>query len=477
MPRLYNMVEAMPRISLVLLLFAGLISAQTAGRKATAPTATLGTNPAAGPPLTPKSVATDFPIDSIAIEGNRILSVAAITAASGLKLGATGNIAVFDAARDRLIASGYFDMVAYRYKPATAGGYDVTFEVQEIETLYPIRVDGLPATAEEIARFLKSKDPLFTGQMPGTQQVIRRTAAEIEEYLETKGHSDKVAGKVIAAFSNDNRPEHFEVDFTPIRGLPAVSAVSFEGSKLISAIDLHNKISEVAFGQPFTENGFRALLESQIVPLYEAKGYMRVTFPKITSEPSSEVTGVDVKVTVDEGAEYKLTRVAVAGKTAAESARMMKTAKLPQMTVANFEQVIEAAKRVQDSMRHQGFLDARVTTDKKMDDAKKTVEFFLVVDAGPAYTFGKLTVNGLGLDGEAAIRKMWSVKAGDPFPEGYGDYFLSKVKEESLFDNLGETKAKSDINADTHVVDVTLDFKGAPPKERAPRRPGEFGGR
>ena len=450
----------MPRILFVLLLFAGITSAQTAGQKPTAAKAAA------------TSVAADSPIDSIIIDGNRILSAGAITAASGLKVGATGNIAVFDAARDRLIASGYFDMVAYRYKPATAGGYDVIFEVQEIDTLYPIRIDGLPATVDEIGKFLRSKDPLFTGQMPGTQQVIRRTAAEIEQYLETKGHNDKVAGKVIAT-----SPEHFEVDFTPIRGLPAVSAVSFDGSRLIPAVDLHNKISEVAFGQPFTENGFRALLESQIVPLYEAKGYMRVTFPKITTEPSTEVTGVDVKVTVDEGVEYKLTRVAVAGKSADESARIMKTAKLPKMTIANFEQVTEAAKRVQDSMRHQGFLNARVTTDKKMDDANKTVEFFLVVDAGPEYTFGKLTVIGLGLDGEAAIRKLWSIKAGDPFPEGYGDYFLSKVKEESLFDNLGETKAKPDINADTHVVDMALDFKGAPPKEKAPRRPGDFGGR
>jgi outer membrane protein assembly factor BamA len=182
-------------------------------------------------------------------------------------------------------------------------------------------------------------------------------------------------------------------------------------------------------------------------------------------------------VTVEEGVEYKLTRVAVAGKSADESARILRTAKIPQMTVANFDEVRQAATRVQDSMRHQGFLDARVTTDKKIDDAKRAVEFFLVVDAGPAYTLGKLTVNGLGLDGEAAIRKMWSVKPGDAFPEGYPDYFLSKVKEEGLFDNLGDTKAKPDINKVTHVVDVTLDFKGAPPKESLPRRPGEFGGR
>jgi hypothetical protein len=78
-------------------------------------------------------------------------------------------------------------------------------------------------------------------------------------------------------------------------------------------------------------------------------------------------------------------------------------------------------------------------------------------------------VNGLGLDGEAAVRKMWGVKAGDGFPSGYGDYFLGKVKEEAIFDNLGDTKATQDINANTHVVDITLDFKGAPPGQRKRR--------
>jgi outer membrane translocation and assembly module TamA len=130
--------------------------------------------------------------------------------------------------------------------------------------------------------------------------------------------------------------------------------------------------------------------------------------------------------------------------------------------------------RVKNSMRHEGYLDAQVTTDRKLDDAKKTVEFFLIVETGERYTFGKLTVDGLGIDGEAAIRKMWSVKPGDPFPVDYPDFFAAKVKEEGLFDNLGDTKAKTDINAETHVVDVTLDFKGAPRKPQGPRRPGGF---
>lgn len=424
----------MRRISLVLLLFAGVMAGQT-------------------------PVTRDFPLDSITIEGNRILSSSAIAIASGLKIGQTANSAVFDAARDRLIASGYFDMVAYRYKPAKEGaGYAITFEIQEFEMLYPIRVDGLGASIDEITGFLKTQDPLFTGKMPGTQQVIRRTSEEIQQYLESKGRPAEVAGKVIAP-----APGTFVVDFTPKRGLPAVSSVSFEGSRLIPAVDLHNRISEVAFGQPFTEEGFRGLLQSQIVPLYEAKGYMRVAFPKITTTPSAQVTGVDVTVTIDEGSEYKLTRVLVKGKSPEENARILRTAKIPQLTVANFDDVIKGAARVEDSMKHQGFLNARVTTDKSVDDAKKTVDFFLVVDEGARYTFGKLTVNGLGLDGEAAVRRMWGVKSGDPFPVGYGDYFLSKVKEEGIFDRLGDTRAGQDINSKTHVVDVTLDFLVASP--------------
>jgi outer membrane protein insertion porin family len=451
MARLYTLVREMARISLVLLLFAGValpLAAQAPNTKTA-------------------SAPHDFPIDSITVEGNRI-PAAAIIQASGLKRGETGNAAIFDAARDRLIASGYFDSVSYRYKPSAAGGYEITFDVQEVTMFYPIRVDALPVSTADITAYLKTKEPLFTGaKMAATKQVLARAVNDVEEYLEVRGHPEKVAGKVTAI-----SPDHLVIEFTPIRGLPAVAYVTFEGSKVIDASTLHNKINEVAFGQPFTEEGFRALLESQITPLYEAKGYMRVTYLKMTSAPSTDVTGVDVKVTIDEGSEYKLARVAVTGKSPEESARILKSAKIPKMTVANFDEVRQAAVRVQETMRHQGFLDAEVTTDRTVDDEKKTVDFFLVVEAGPAYTFGTLTVSGLGLDGDAAIRKLWSLKPGDPYSQGYADYFLSKVKEDGYFDNLGDTKAKQSINADTHVVDVVLDFKGAPAKPKAPIRQG-----
>ena len=52
---------------------------------------------------------------------------------------------------------------------------------------------------------LKSKEPLFTGENAGyAARCCERTAREIEQYLESKGHPQAVAGRVIAI-----EPEHF----------------------------------------------------------------------------------------------------------------------------------------------------------------------------------------------------------------------------------------------------------------------------
>ena len=47
--------------------------------------------------------------------------------------------------------------------------------------------------------------------------------------------------------------------------------------------------------------------------------------------------------------------------------------------------------------------------------------------------------------------------------------FLNQVRDRDLFDNLGETKAEEKPDEKTLLVDVTLTFKGAPPKEEKKR--------
>jgi outer membrane protein insertion porin family len=219
---------------------------------------------------------------------------------------------------------------------------------------------------------------------------------------------------------------------------------------------------ENAIGQPFSEAGVHDVLDRFIRPLYEKQGYMRVSFPKITSEPDAKVKGKDVHVTIDDGPQYRLGGLSVHGPMAGSAARILRIANIPRGEFVNGDEIHQAVARIHDTLRGEGYLDVEVTTGRTINDATKTVDAWGDVTTGEIYTFGHLEILNLGLDGEAAIRKMWTVKTGDPFPGGYPDRFIEGVKAEGIFDNLGIVTATPSINRQTHVVDVSLHFGSAP---------------
>jgi len=397
-----------------------------------------------------------LPITAIAITGNKTLPTDAILAASGLKVNDTGGAAIFDAARDRLLDTGYFDQVSYTFRQQDPG-FAVSFSVAEMKQVYPLHIEALPTTLEQVTRLLKSQDPLFNGLLPGGKQAIDRAASAVEQYLAPANPGLRVRAKVVAT-----GPERYEILLMPAEGLPVIADVTFEGSKLINENDLHNAMIENGIGQPFSDASVHEVLDRFIRPLYEKQGYMRVSFPKIASTPDPKVKGIDVHVTVEDGPQFRLGLLSVRGPMAGNAARILRIANISRGEFVNGDDIQQAVSRIHDTLRGEGYLDVTVSTDHTINDATKTVDAWFVVNPGDLYTFGHLEVLNLGLDGEAAIRKMWSVKPGDPFPGGYPDHFVEAVQQEGLFDNLGVITATPSINHQTHVVDVSLHFGSAP---------------
>jgi hypothetical protein len=85
---------------------------------------------------------------------------------------------------------------------------------------------------------------------------------------------------------------------------------------------------------------------------------------------------------------------------------------------------------------------------------------------------GKLTVVGLDLNGEAEINRIWTIKEGKPFDAEYPDHFLATVRQEGMFDNLGDTKPETKVDQQKHTVDVTLRFAGGAEGKGPERRRG-----
>jgi len=395
----------------------------------------------------------EWPIQSIAVEGVKRYTKQQVVAASGLSAGQRAGKPEFDAARDRLMATGVFESAGYRFGPAPGGkSYAVTFEVTEVADVYPIEFDRLQAPAQQLLQLLGKSDPLFRDQIPATDTVLKRYARLIEDYVASKGQKETIIGRLATGDSGA-----LVVLFRPAASPPSVAEVRFTGNQALTETALQNAIASIAVGSQFSESRFRQILDTTIRPLYEEQGRIRVSFSSIQAEPSKSVNGVRVTVAVAENDVYKLHDVQITG-VGIDVARLQKAAAIKTGDVADFKEIGKGLGRIRSRLGRDGYMSPKLDVERRIQDAAKTVDLVVHVEKGPQFMFGTLTVKGLDMHGEAAIRKMWALKSGGPFNVEYPEYFLQRVREDGIFDNLRKTRAVTEPDEKTKTVNVTLIF-------------------
>jgi len=411
-----------------------------------------------------------WPIQKLTVEGNHAYAAEQVLNVAGLKVGQLAGRPEFEAARDRLVATGAFETVGYKFEAGEdKQGYVATFQITEVQPAFPVRFEELGVPDRDVIAVLHAKDPLFSMlHVPATKTIMDRYVGWIQEYLATKNVTEKIAAKVVPTTG-----DQFAILFRPARNAPVVAAVSFTGNQVVPQGVLREAISGVAVGSTYSEAGFREILNTAVRRVYEQRGRVRVSFPEIRTEPMKEPEGVHVFVKIDEGISYDLGKVDIAGPTPVDPAALLKAGDFKTGDVANMDKVAEGLEKIRLAVRHAGYLDAKVTSDRKIDDEKKAVNIVVHVDPGAQYTMGKLTLVGLDLDGEAEVNRIWTMKEGKTFNPDYPDYFLNRIKEQQIFEGLGNTKADLKIDDKRHVADVTLNFKGEDPTKRPGRR-GRF---
>lgn len=396
---------------------------------------------------------TAYTVEKLTVEGNHNYTTEQILAAAGLREGEKAGKAEFEAAREKLDATGAFDNVSYRYAPsADADGYDAVFEVSEVAQIYPIRFEDLPATDSQIRDWLKKKDPLFSEKIPATKRVVDRYVAWVSEYLAAHGYHEPLVGKLTSGGGED-----LVLLFRPAKGPPAIAHVVFTNTGVVPAGALQTAMYGVAIGEPFTESRVRQLLDATIRPMYDAHGLLRVTFPKIETARSKDVNGVTVTIQVAPGPPYTLDHVSFTGADYSRS-EWRSLSKLKTDQIVNFDEVKAAQDRIRENQRRAGHLDASSRVSRNINDNDHTVAIEFQINPGPLYTLAKLNIAGLDIVSEPVIRKMWGIAPGRPFNPDYPDHFLSVVKQDGVFDNLKSTRSETKVNAGNHTVDVTLYF-------------------
>jgi outer membrane protein assembly factor BamA len=407
-------------------------------------------------------------IRSINIEGASLYKIADIEKVLELRVGENASNAIFRVAQTKLLQTDLFSSVEYsfRFSLSKPPQYDVTFKVSEYDQIFPLQFEDLGVSNDALRAYLRGHIALYNDRIPPTDPVMRRYTAAAQDFVA----QTKPALKIKAFVVSDN-PDHPQVVIRPDKPLPRIAGVTVAGNKAIETPVLMRAINEVAFGQRLSDDSLRLLINRTVKPLYGAKGYVAVTFPKIQVEKSSENEGYIVHLTIQEGPLFRFGSSAFRGGSFMpdDIRGMMHYKRGDPFDVSKAEQLRASLAK---SLRHDGHLDAQVVFSQNEDDKNDAVNLAYSITPGPVYTFQTLEVHGLDIESEPAVRKLWAPKPGNAFDPAYPEYFLKRVREMGLFDNLGSTRSTFTPNESSHTVIVSLFFGGAAGEKQKAKEKG-----
>ena len=391
---------------------------------------------------------------SIEFEGLQRVSRERAVAATGLVLGQTVTVSVFNAATDRLAKSGFFKRVKHRYQ-YSGDAAELTFEVEDAKWL-PVLFDNFPWFGDsEIQQAVRAEEPSFDGTAPSSGDAIDSIKRALQKLISSRNIPGQIE-YLPSYFPNGADREHvFRVSGskTPMCTLLFPNASGVKESELV-------KLCKPLFADDYSRSFVRDFAESNLVPVYRERGYLRVRFTEPAAKPESDncKNGVSVTVGVEEGLAYKWDRADWSGNATLSNSDLDSMLGIKQADVANGLKIDRGLKAVRQAYGKRGFITARLSPTAAFDDAKQVVAYRITVSEGAQYRMGNVSFTGLS-DGEAAsIKQKWKLEAGQVYDATYPAEF----SEKALSNMTGKWKNIEFVmrpDKERLTVDVIFSFK------------------
>jgi outer membrane protein insertion porin family len=383
---------------------------------------------------------------------------------SGLAAGQTVGIDDVEAAANRLLESGLFVNLSYKLKGTTDKSV-LTFEVIERKWTMPVTFDNFVwFTDEELNAAVRRKLPAFDGTAPEAGGVTEQIRQALAELLSER----KIEGAVQYDLSEDpstRKVSHlFSVKGPGLR----VCKLNFTGARAVPEEQLVTKSGGI-FDNDYSRSYVGGFVESNLLPLYHERGYLRAAFspPTVAPEASPECKGVAVSMLVDEGSVYvwdKATWEGIEGLTAQELDLALG---MKNREVANAVKIANGLARVRKAYGRKGYIAARVRPETEFDDSARSVSYRFRVTEGPQYRMGDLTIEGLDEAATNNLRGRWRLLPKEVYDEGYVEEFVRKSVPEFQKDAARagnpmpalKVVSQARPDHDRRLVHVTLNVK------------------
>jgi len=390
-----------------------------------------------------------IPLESVATEGSTI-PAAVVLEMAGLRLDAPIDKAGIEQGCQKLQESGLFASISYRYAPGPKKGYALTLVLADQAPLAAASIDIPGFDETETWRWLVERFHRFDRVIPQADTAQQYLAREIERHVGSGARGQHLTVRV----ETDFKTRRLLLSFQP-ETLPRVVNFSFTGNSVLGSAALGAALRKIVADTDYTERKFAAAVEMNLRPLYEERGYFRVRLSP--GAPQWVAGGVFVNVAVAEGAPYQLGKVDLVGDSLPVEG-MMSAGRLPVGRLANWRQIQEGMWEMEKVVRRTGYFQAKASDERSYDDAAHVLNLRVVVNKGPLYRWGEIRFTGLGAEVEAAARKAWKPKSGDPYDYGYPNEFLEAFSHLVNFGQFRKYEAVTKKGAVDFVMDVDVTF-------------------
>jgi len=407
---------------------------------------------------------------SIKVAGSQRFTEEAVIASSGLQLGTNVTEEDFKKAARRLGDFGIFSDIAYNYSYSGAGT-KLVLQVTDAAKFVPARFeDFVWFSDEELLRRIKERTPLFNGEVP----LSGRLADQVSDVLQTLLVENSIAGHVEYERGGKADGPVDSIVYRVSNVLIQIRNVEFSGAGDAEAA--LKSASQRVFETEYSRSVLRALVQHQLMPVYQARGYLKASFsepqPKVVKKPSGENEGessirnltiVDVYFSVTPGLQYKLKSLEWSGNHEFPTDSLQKMVRAQPGEPVNMVHLADNLKDVQTLYGSRGYVTAVVKADAAFDDAAATALIQLIVTEGPVFHMGELEYRGLDNSLTAKLRNVWKIRPGEVYDATYLSGYLQEAHKllPANFDWDVSSHVTANIRDKTVDVDLIYAVKAA----------------
>lgn len=234
--------------------------------------------------------------------------------------------------------------------------------------------------------------------------LLEETVARMVNLYHSEGFPDAQIAPVVAAKDNDISIKFYVHEGDRYK----IDKISFEGSSLPSK-ELKNVIqsqSHAYYNPDIISNDNDSILD-----LYHSLGYIHVEL----QEPDVEIKGTEVSITfkVVQGIQVMVSSIELKGNKDISTDEILNQIPLKKGNPYNEVDILNSRIKIQDLYRKKGYLNAAVTVEREISEAKSNITF--LIQEGEKFSFGKNVVIGNQDTKREVITRSLLHKENEPF--------------------------------------------------------------